>query len=52
MKGKQILVSRSGETPVTITISDANALPIQDLVNFLWENVLGAIAISMVDIEK
>lgn len=52
MKGKQILVSRSGDTPVIITISDADAIPYEDLKTFLWENILGAIAISAVDIEK
>lgn len=52
MKGKKIVVSRYGYTPVTITINDANALPMEDLKTFLWENILCTIAISMVDIEK
>ena len=37
MKEKKIVVSKYGYKPVTITISDANALPMEDLKAFLWE---------------
>ena len=52
MKGKKILISRSGDTPIIITINDADAIPFEDFKVFLLENIFGVIAIYSVDFEK